>query len=113
MSRGWSVPEFLLDPEAVLLMGGPYTRFLPFRHQFGPDNRDFPRSIDAQAHLAAFETYNSYADVLPDEEFFHQLPRQHQHVTLPLLSPVVGSYPRRVCIPMTHDPQRSGSLPRV
>lgn len=56
----------------------------PFGDQLGPDDRHLPRRLDAQAHLTGFQPHHCDADIIPDEEFLHQFPGEHEHV---LLSP--------------------------
>jgi hypothetical protein len=55
-----------------------------FRHQLGTHDRDLARGVNAQPDLAPFEPDDGHTDIVADKEFFHQLPRQHQHGTVPL-----------------------------
>jgi hypothetical protein len=54
-----------------------------FGDEFGTDDRDLAGGIDAQPDLASFQPDDCHTDVVADKEFFHQLPRQHQHGTVP------------------------------
>ena len=62
----------------------------PLGNELGTDNRNLARRVDAEPYLATLEPDDRHADVVADKEFFHQLPRQHQHGTVPL-----GPYKRR------------------
>jgi hypothetical protein len=56
----------------------------PLGNEFSADNRNLARGVDSEPYLATFEPDDRHADVVADKEFFHQLPRQHQHGTVPL-----------------------------
>jgi hypothetical protein len=71
-------------------MWGPEAGSLTLLHELGPHHGDLSRRFDAEPHLSSFEPDDSHTDVVADEEFFHQLPRQHQHATLPLPSRGIG-----------------------
>lgn len=60
------------------------SRGQPFGYELGTHDRHLARCVDAESHLASFQTDDSDTDVVSDEQFFHQLPRQHQHGTVPL-----------------------------
>jgi hypothetical protein len=65
-------------------MGRAGPRGRPFGDQLGADDGDLARGVDAQADLTPLQPDDGHADVVADKEFFHQLPRQHQHGTVPL-----------------------------
>ena len=52
----------------------------PLRDQLRPDDRHVARGVDPQPHLPPLQPHDRDADVVTDEEFFHQLPGQHEHV---------------------------------
>jgi hypothetical protein len=56
----------------------------PLGNELGTDNRNLARGVDSEPYLATLEPDDRHADVVADKEFFHQLPRQHQHGTVPL-----------------------------
>ena len=60
-----------------------------------PDHGHLPRGLYSQPDLPPFEADDGHANVVSDKEFFHQLPSQHQHGTLPSSTDVIGSNPRR------------------
>jgi hypothetical protein len=73
MSHGWwSLDRGVVRRRAARGVLG----FRPgaLRHQLGADHGDFAGRLDAQPHLAAVEADHGHANVLADEEFFHQLP---------------------------------------
>jgi hypothetical protein len=55
----------------------------PLGNQLGPDDRDLSGRVNPQSNLTSFQPDDSYTDVVANEELFHQLPRQHQHGTVP------------------------------
>jgi hypothetical protein len=56
----------------------------PFRDELGANDRHVARGVDPQPHLPALEPDYRDADVVTYEKLFHQLPGQHQHVSLPV-----------------------------
>jgi hypothetical protein len=96
MSRDWWSPDLgggvhrRGDPAGgggggVAIAGGPGPRGRSFGDELGTDDRDLAGGVDAQPDLASFQPDDRHADVVADKEFFHQLPRQHQHGTVPRL----------------------------
>jgi hypothetical protein len=88
MSRDWWSPELVVmmhggSDTAGLGCGGLGLRGRSLGDEFGTDDRDLAGGINAQPDLASFQPDDSHADVVADKEFFHQLPRQHQHGTVP------------------------------
>ena len=53
-------------------------------HKLGTDHRDLAWGVDPEPDLATLEPDDRHTDIVADKEFFHQLPRQHQHGTVPL-----------------------------
>jgi hypothetical protein len=80
---------------------GPGSRGHPIGDQLGPHDRDFTGGIDSEPDLTSFQPDDSYTDVVANEELFHQLPRQHQHGTVPqsLQCPFSASHPPATRIP--------------
>ncbi len=68
-------------------------------NKLGPDHGHFPRGLDAQPDLSALQADHGHANVVSNEELFHQLPSQHQHDILPSSTDVIGPDPRKVGIP--------------
>ncbi len=63
---------------------GPGSRGDPLGNQLGADHGDLAWSVDPESDLPPFQSDDSHADVVTDEELLHELPRQHQHGTDPL-----------------------------
>jgi hypothetical protein len=114
MSRGWSALEVRRPAVGLTVMMWTSAWRLAVGNELGSDNGHFPWCLDPQADLPAFKSDDRYANVVSNEEFFHQLPGQHQHKTLPSLPwvrflPALGLHPR-----CRHDLVNTvGSLPRV
>src|SRR5689334_16554535 len=82
MTRGWSGLDLAAD---LLVMRPRFTlvpRPQPLGNELGADDGHLARGLDAQPDLAPFEPDDRHANVVPDEEFFHELSSQHQHGTL-------------------------------
>ncbi len=82
----WLRPELALDMRSR--SGGASAHGLgprgyPLGNQLGPDDRDLSGRVDSEPNLTSFQPDDSYTDVVADKELFHQLPRQHQHGTVP------------------------------
>jgi hypothetical protein len=100
----WLRPEFAWDVRsrpAGACARGPGSRGHSLGYQLGPDDRDLAGGIDSEPDLTSFQPDDSYTDVVADKELFHQLPRQHQHGTIPrgLQSPFSASRPLGTTIP--------------
>lgn len=69
-------------------MSGPVIRSepgrRPFWNQLGPNDLDVSRSVDSQSDLSALEPDDRHANVIANEQPFHQLAGQDQHVFRPL-----------------------------
>jgi hypothetical protein len=100
-----------LSPELVMKMGSgppavvagrtaPGSCGGPFGNELGTDDRDLARGIDSEPYLATLEPDDRHTDVVADKEFFHQLPRQHQHGTVPL-------GPHKLPVPASSSPSAS------
>ena len=63
---------------------GPEPGRLPFRDQLCANDLHVAGSVDSQPHLPSLEPDDRDADVVTDEQLFHELAGQHQHVCLPL-----------------------------
>jgi hypothetical protein len=88
MSHDWWSPEVGLHVHwrsrtARIGAGSLGSRGRPFGNEFGTNDRDLAGGVDAQPDLAPFQPDHGYTDVIADKKFFHQLPRQHQHGTIP------------------------------
>jgi hypothetical protein len=64
-------------------------RNLAFRDQLGTDDGHLARRVDAQPNLSSLHSDDRDADVITDEQFFHQLPGEHEHRSLPDQCPEV------------------------
>jgi len=53
------------------------------RDELGPNDGHVARGVDTQPHLASFHAHHRDTDVVTDEQFFHELPGQHEHVSRP------------------------------
>jgi hypothetical protein len=47
--------------------------------ELGPDHRHVAGRVDPEADLPPLQADDGHADVVADEELFHQLAGQHQH----------------------------------
>jgi hypothetical protein len=56
---------------------------LAIRHQLGTDDGHVARGVDPQAHLAPLQPHHGDTDVITDEEPFHELSSQHEHISRP------------------------------
>jgi hypothetical protein len=83
MNRVWSVLDFGIEDCAGPVMYGLVARGLAPGNELGTDHGHLTWGIDSEPDLPPFKTDNSHTDVVADVEFFHQLPRQYQHGTLP------------------------------
>jgi hypothetical protein len=83
MSRGWSAPEIVLDALSGIPFPHPRVGKLPARDELGANHGHLAWGFDSKPDLPPFEPDDGHADVITDVELFHQLPRQHQHGTLP------------------------------
>ena len=63
--------------------GDPGSRGRSFGDELGANDRDLAGGVYTQPDLASFQPDDCHTDVVADKEFFHQLPRQHQHGTVP------------------------------
>jgi len=84
MTRGWSgldlgIDQLVVRPHFTLI---PCPQ--PLGNQLGADHGHLARGLDPQPDLSLFETDDCYANVVSNEEFFHQCSSQYQHGTLPL-----------------------------
>ena len=57
---------------------------LPVGNQLGANDCHIARGVDSQTHLPPLDPDDRNADVVTNEEFFHELAGQHQHVWLPI-----------------------------
>src|SRR5271157_216384 len=87
MSRGWSAPEIVLDGLSRIPFPRPRVGKLPTGDELGANHGHLAWSFDPEPDLPPFEPDDGHTDVVTDVEFFHQLPRQHQHGTLPSSTP--------------------------
>lgn len=71
---------------------------VPFWYEFRPDHRHLARRLDPEPDLSTLQADDGHTDVVTDEEFFHQLPSQHQHDILPSNTDVIGPGPWRAGI---------------
>jgi hypothetical protein len=65
-------------------MVGSKPRRWPLGHQLSANHCHVAGSVNSQTHLPPLEPDDRDADVVTDEEFFHELAGQHQHVKLPI-----------------------------
>lgn len=82
------------------------SRSLSIGHQLRSDNGHLARRVDAQPHLASFESDHRHADIFADEELLHQLPGQDEHDSPPFLCP------RRTCFHRAQDVSSRASSTR-
>src|SRR4051812_47633899 len=80
-SRGWRA--FDLDPAGIdrasPLRSRSRRRARALGHELGPDHGDLAGCVDSEPDLPSLEADDRHADVVADEELFHQFPRQHEH----------------------------------
>ncbi len=100
----WLRPELAVDVRSRAdgaCACGPRSNGDSFGNQLGANDRDLSGRVDSESNLTSFQSDDSYTDVVANEELFHQLPRQHQHGTVPrgLQSPSSASLPPGTTIP--------------
>src|SRR5437763_12771794 len=79
MTRGWSGPDLGIDQFVVRPRFSLVPRPQPLGNELGADHGHLARGLDPQPHLAPFETDDGHANVVSNEEFFHQFSNQYQH----------------------------------
>jgi hypothetical protein len=113
MNRGWSVREVGFRIRAGIAISGPVARGLTPGNQFGTDHGHLTRGLDPEPDLPPFKADDGHANVVSDEEFLHQLPRQYQHGTIPSSTPEIGSYRQWARLHGTLIPRLRGALKGV
>jgi hypothetical protein len=59
------------------------TQTRAIRNQLGADDGHLAWSVDSQPYLPPLQADDGDADVITDEESFHELPGQHEHFSHP------------------------------
>jgi hypothetical protein len=77
MTRGWSgldlgIDQLVVRPHFTLI---PWPQ--PLGNELGADHGHLARGLDPQPDLALFETDDCNANVVSNEEFFHQFSSQY------------------------------------
>jgi len=83
MNHVWSVLDVGMEDRAGPAMNGLVARGLSPGNKLGTDHGNLAWGLDPEPDLPPFKADDSHTDVVADVEFFHQLPRQYQHGTLP------------------------------
>lgn len=71
----------------------PVRRHLSFRHEFGSHDANIARGLNAEPDLSSLQPDHGDANVVADEQFFHQLPGQHEHISMSSLGARIASLP--------------------
>src|SRR4051812_44801094 len=83
MARGWSgldlgTDQLVVRPHFTLIPWPP-----PLGNEPGADHGHLARGVDPQPDLALFQTDDGNANVVSNEEFFHQFSSQYQQGAFP------------------------------
>ena len=80
MRRGWWASEILAIGRVLGSRSRTaITQARAIRNQLGADDHNIAWGVDAQPYLASLQADNGDANVITDEEFFHELPGKHEH----------------------------------